>query len=292
MKKKPWLQNIRFYRWFTQGFILMFLLFVILKPVFFSEGVFASAEAYCPLGGLASLLPFLTEGNTLPHTHYSNLILLGILVLITLLLRSGFCSWICPFGTVQDLVRKFGGSLGKLAIIKSLKRKQRSFLKKYPQVGINLDKYFRYIKYLLLIWILFGAVYFSELVFRDVDPYVAFIKVTELESMVGLIILLFFGVLSLFIERPWCKYACPLGAFVGLVGKLSPMRIKRNSSTCIQCNRCTQSCPMNIDVASQSNVTSLDCNHCMTCIDSCPVQGTLTVGAISVKSERGAVYEK
>ncbi len=279
--KKKWYQNIRFYRMLTQGFVFLFIAKLVVEGIVASESeITISPEAYCPFGGLESLYTFFTNGTTLSHLHTSNIIILGLILIITLFFRSGFCGWLCPFGTFQDLVRKLGAFIGSLSLIKPLNKKLKEFIKKRENVFYQLDKYLRYFKYLVLLWAVLGAVYYVDLVFRDYDPFVALITVAELESYVGLAILGLVIVLSLFIERPWCRYACPLGATIGIIGKLSPMRVKRDENLCINCNLCSKSCPMNIDVAKTNHVKSLDCNQCMVCIDHCPVEGALTTGLI------------
>lgn len=280
--KVKWYQKTRFYRYITQGIILFFILKLVFEDVFKAteDTVTISPEAYCPLGGLESLYRFITEGKTLSHLHTSNIIILGLILLITLLFRSGFCGWLCPFGTIQDLIRGIGKRIGRISFIKPINKKYNRFLKNNYRVLSIIDRYARFLKYIVLIWAVLGAFYYAELVLRDYDPFVALIKVTELESYTGLVILGIVLFLSLFTERPWCKYTCPLGAAIGIIGKISPMRVKRNEELCTNCNLCTKSCPMNIDVASKSYVSSMDCNHCFECIDSCPTKGAIDLKLI------------
>jgi len=275
--KQKWYQKGRFYRYLTQGFVLLFILQLVLREVFkpTPETLTISAEAYCPLGGLETLYRYFTDGKYLSHLHASNVIILGLILLITLIFRSGFCGWLCPFGTIQDLVRGLGKWLGNLSWIKPVNVKYYAWLKNHQSGLDKLDHYARFIKYGVLLWAVLGAFYYAELVFRDYDPFVALVKVAELESYTGLVVLIVVLVLSLFMDRPWCKYTCPLGAAIGIVGKISPLRVARNENTCIGCNLCTKSCPMKIDVAKQSYVKSMDCNQCLVCVDSCPVKGAL-----------------
>ncbi len=82
---------------------------------------------------------------------------------------------------------------------------------------------------------------------------------------------------GLFIERSWCKYICPIGAFLGLVSKISITRISRNEEACIKCNICSKVCPMNIDVANRLSVKDIDCQAGLKCVDACPVDNALSV---------------
>lgn len=274
--KVKWYQKAKTYRYLIQGAVFLFMLELILK-VFPSSDVTVTAEAYCPFGGFAGLYEFIRTGGqtTLTHVNTSNIILFGLIVLITLLLRSGFCSWICPFGTLQDIVRWFGKKIGGLSLIKPINKRYHRLLKDNKSVLSLIDKYARYIKYGVLAWAILSAAYYVHLEYREYDPFAAILKIVELEVSTGFYILIGVLILALFIDRPWCKYACPLGATIGLIGKLSPTRVKRNEEICTGCNICSKSCSMNIDVANQDYVKSAECNHCLECIDSCPTKGAL-----------------
>jgi NosR/NirI family nitrous oxide reductase transcriptional regulator len=55
-------------------------------------------------------------------------------------------------------------------------------------------------------------------------------------------ILAVFIVASMFVSRFYCRYACPLGAALGVTSLLSPFRIKRVQQ-CEVCKVCENSCP-------------------------------------------------
>ena len=78
---------------------------------------------------------------------------------------------------------------------------------------------------------------------------------------------------SLFVERIFCRYFCPLGGVFSIISKLRLYRIKKNSSKCLNCNLCAKKCPMSIDVNNEINayksVKSGECIDCFKCIDSC-----------------------
>lgn len=88
----------------------------------------------------------------------------------------------------------------------------------------------RYVKYLVLIWAVAGAAYWGVMVFREYDPWAALWNLTEWSIGFGTLVLGLTLVGLLFIERPWCRYACPLGAETGLVGMLSPVQLRREGA--------------------------------------------------------------
>ena len=54
--------------------------------------------------------------------------------------------------------------------------------------------------------------------------------------------------LSVFVKNFWCRFLCPYGALLGIVGWLSPLKVTRTASSCIDCELCTKACPANIKV--------------------------------------------
>lgn len=95
----------------------------------------------------------------------------------------------------------------------------------------------------------------------------------------GLIILLITMAASLVVSRPWCRYACPSGALLGLSNKVRIFSIQRNEATCINCRQCDNSCPMGIVVSNQEKVTDLHCISCLECTSeqACPVPDTVNL---------------
>jgi polyferredoxin len=235
----------------------------------------ASVEAYCPFGGLETLFKYLTAGGSfVSHTHLSNIVLLVAVLVVALLLRSAFCGWICPLGFFQDLVSSFSKFLQKR--IPALRRAVASLKQRSARLAV-LDRYLRYLKYIVLVWAVGGSAYFGYMVFRDYDPWSALINIAEFSFTPGLVVLIVTLLASFFVERPWCRYACPLGAISGLVGKASPVYLKREASACTNCKICTQSCPMGLEVHTAKTITSADCITCLECVGSCPRNGALEV---------------
>jgi polyferredoxin len=89
----------------------------------------------------------------------------------------------------------------------------------------------------------------------------------------GVIVLL--AVASLFMANFWCRYLCPYGALLGILGFLSPVKIRRIKSTCTDCKACTRVCPAMINVHAATVVRSDECTSCLACVKACPVADTL-----------------
>ncbi len=76
-------------------------------------------------------------------------------------------------------------------------------------------------------------------------------------------------------NRPWCRFGCPLAAYLGLVQRLkSRFRITVNGGQCISCGNCSTYCEMGIDVRSYAqrgeNIVRASCVGCGVCAAVCP----------------------
>ena len=116
-------------------------------------------EAYCPMGGLQALATYLVR-HSLPCSMSMLQIMMGIVLAAAVILFSKlFCAFICPLGTVQDLMSKARKALR----IKGIKIAN----------GSVLDKVLRVVKYGILFWIFYMTMSSSELFCKNLDPYYA-----------------------------------------------------------------------------------------------------------------------
>lgn len=274
--KNSW--NHQIFRRISQLGFAGFILFLVAQHIIIGEDgatIIPSAEAFCPFGGLETLYKYVTEGGSfVSHTHLSNVVLLIAVLVVAFLFRSAFCGWICPLGSLQDLIYSFSKFLQKK--IPGLRKGINSLKKKTTWASV-IDRYLRYVKYLVLIWAVGGSAYFGYMVFRDFDPWSALLNIAEFSFTPGFVILIITIVASFFVERPWCRYACPLGAVSGLAGKFSPTYLKRNENACTNCKICTRSCPMGLEIHSADTIKGADCVSCLECVGVCPQKGALEV---------------
>jgi len=226
----------------------------------------ASLHAICPFGGVATIYEFAASGDFIQKIHSSAFILMILGVIVAILFGAIFCGYICPFGSFQEWIGKIGRKL---------------FPKKYNHfVPKKLDHLLRYLRYGVLAMVLYNTAVTAKLVFQAVDPYYALFNFfTNEVAVTAYIALGVITVLSLFIERPWCKYFCPYGALLGLFNLTSIFKIRRNKNTCIGCKQCDNTCPMNIEVSNTNTVKNHQCISCHQCTSEmvCPVQHTVTI---------------
>jgi polyferredoxin len=224
----------------------------------------ASLHAICPFGGVVSIYEVFTSGKFVQKIHESSFVLMTISIILAIGFGPLICGWVCPFGSLQEWLGKIGRKL---------------FKKKYNNIiPIGIDKYLRYTRYIVLALVIYNTVVTAKLVFQDFDPYYAIFNLwTNEVAITAYIILAITILLSLIIERPWCKYACPYGAFLGLFNLIRIFKIRREATTCTSCKACDRACPMNINVSGSNTVLSHQCISCMECTSeaSCPINDTV-----------------
>lgn len=225
----------------------------------------ASLHSLCPFGGVVSIYQYLDTGTPVRKVHESAFVLMWIGFALAILLGPVFCGWVCPMGTIQE----FFGKLGR-----------RIFKRFNRFIPYKVDRVLRYLRYLVLAWVVYMTASSATLMFADLDPYFALFHLWSGEvAITGVIILGVVLLLSLFVERPFCKYACPYGAVIGVFNLFRIFKFKRNTNTCIDCKACDKACPMNIPVSTSKVVRDHQCISCMKCTSeqSCPVENTMEV---------------
>jgi polyferredoxin len=225
-------------------------------------------EGFLPIGSLVSLKSWLFTGHFDP-VHPAALVLFLTFLVMALLARKSFCSFICPAGALSEGAWTLGERL-----------MGRNF-----RVWRGLDLFLQFAKYALLFFfvklILFGMPVFALREFLAA-PYWAIADVKMLHfftdmSTTSMVVIAVLTVLSFIYKNFWCRYLCPYGALLGLLGMLSPFKVSRNAERCTSCGDCRRACPAQIDVQHKARVHSPECTGCLTCVGSCPEKGALSM---------------
>ncbi|MCP1224516.1 4Fe-4S binding protein [Sebaldella sp. S0638] len=190
----------------------------------------------------------------------SKIFVLGAIFLV----GSYYCGWVCPFGTLQEYIDKL----------------RKRIIKKTYNVPEKVDKILSSIRYIFLI----SAVLF---IVNPLDARGAVFSALKGEQIMffSLIILAAFLVLSLFIERPYCRWFCTAGAKFGILGMGRVLTIKRDNGTCVNCGKCDKACPVNIKISKCENIVSPKCINCLSCITECPKKSALKIGLRSISGK-------
>jgi polyferredoxin len=253
--------NIQIFRWISLAFFIGLITILSILHQLSVPGV-GPIDALCPFGGLETIYKFLAGGDFLAKIFTSNIVLLAGVIILGILLGRYFCGWICMFGGLQEFIGMLGNKI----------------FKKRFTISQKADNILRYLKYLVLLVVLVLTWRVGELIIRPYDPFVAYAHLsTGLASVwsefaVGLVILGMTLLASLFYDRVFCRYLCPMGAFLGILSKTGIYRIKREDNTCTKCSLCDKKCPVNIDISSKPVIKSAECINCLECVTVCPTK--------------------
>ncbi len=220
-----------------------------------------------------------------------------VLVVATLVFGRFFCGWICPLGTLLDgfhrLLRPIFRRTNRLFGIRESTWIARKSSARYalliavllaavfsfPLVGLvdPLALLFRGMTFrgdpmlhhgvdAALDWAdgRWGVAAVEPWVEKHLIPYraTAFRLAGASAAILGAIF-----ALELFARRFWCRYLCPLGAMLGLLGRWSLVK-RLPAGVCESCRRCADLCRMN--ALDDQRFSPEDCTLCMDCVDLCP----------------------
>jgi ferredoxin len=231
------------------------------------------AEPRVP-AAIASILlaidPLTAVGTTFSDWTIAGWTWIGLVVLgLTAVLGRFFCGWICPLGALQHLVSWIAGPERRK--LPKINRYRRWFSIKYIILTV------------LLVWAALGA---NHIGWLDPIPLLHRAFASGVRPLwhggsspggwisFGLLaaILLF----SAMIPRFFCRAVCPLGALLGVVARLAPLRIRRDESgSCTGCTLCLFACQGADEPLDKHRVS--ECHVCLNCLGSC-AEESLTYG--------------
>lgn len=267
------------------GRILIQIICFILVPSLYISALMGIKEIY------TSIINNQLSTNIIPY-------LLEVIatIPITILFGRFFCGWMCAFGSFVDFI-----------YISSNK-----FIPKKPKFKEDVDGILKYVKYFVLVFIIIVIWSMNITVFKSSSPWDAFgmlFTVGKLPDLsyiisylfVGFVILLLIMIASVFIERFFCRYLCPMGATFALSSFLRIGKIRKPTEHCGKCRICTNHCAMGIPLYKYDEVKSIECINCMKCVAVCPRKNTsyaiaskdvkpLVAGCISVAVMTGTYY--
>ena len=167
--------------------------------------------------------------------------------------RGLFCGWMCPFGSLSELIYKVAGAIG-------LKRFQFAL----PMKWHNRLKWVKYAVFFGLLAVSVFSMGLAEML-AEVEPF----KTTFLVGMFNrawpytLFVAVLLG-LSIFMERPFCKYLCPLGASLAMPSTFRWFGLKRKQE-CNSCKACAVGCG-SLAIDEHGRIDHRECMHCLDCM--------------------------
>ena len=180
-------------------------------------------------------------------------IIVGIFIIITTLIwgRGIFCGWLCPFGTIQDIIYKFKTTL-----------KFKTF-----EIPDSIHNKLIYLKYIILISIIIGAIYATGTnILFEFEPFKTVIEDKFNTSTILILWSLVLLLLVFFIERGFCRYLCPTGAALALASQFQVINWLTNIKSCgdESCAACSPKCPTKA-ISKNGSINGKECIQCLSC---------------------------
>ena len=223
---------------------------------------------------------------------------LAAFVLVAVLLGRATCSWVCPYGFVQDILSYFKrrhteisprthgqmiyvkyAVLGVvvlicmimgLSLISGIGVGYRSALGEFGEAPFNFlspaDTLFAILPSMVL-----NLRY--ALVTQSMSSILGGVASLSLLFWVRLVILAVVIGLAVYVPRSWCRYFCPHGALLALLNRFSFLGLKREAVGCTKatCRECVKVCPMKVPILDLpwEKFADSECIYCLKCVDVC-----------------------
>jgi MauM/NapG family ferredoxin protein len=287
-----WLRRV------TQTVFLLLFFYLFLQTVYHpNNGEVGSITLFFDLDPLVMLTVWLGG-----HVVASALLFSLITLITAVLFGRWFCGWICPFGALNNLFTSMRGSKRKERLKEaSYSGRQKtkyyillivlagsffganiagwldpfSFLYRsfatavFPVVNAGVQGIFDWFYNVNPI----GAAAITEPVYRVLRLH--FLTLAQSHYYWGILIGILFGAiiaLNFYRARFWCRYLCPLGGLLGIVGKNPVVRIMVNADKCKDCLECAMDCQGGAEPQSQEGWRTAECLFCWNCYSACPIE--------------------
>jgi len=245
------------------------------------------------------------------HTVQKAFYLSLITILVTLILGRVFCGWVCPLGTLNNIMGSIRRrkterprnwhrtkyyilifllvssllSLQLVGVVDPLSVIIRSFsVSIYPVFNYGVRAFFDSIYSHNVT----GMVKVSEAIYSLLKKTVLSFQQPFYQQglFIGILFLSILG-LNLIEKRFWCRYLCPLGAFLGILSRFSLLK-RSVSEGCTSCGACAVVCQGNASPDKPDQWRDVECYYCYNCDDICP-QNAVSFGFFRKRSAASMV---
>ena len=186
----------------------------------------------------------------------SVLTLIVVPVMVYFFGKRWYCSWVCGCGGLAETA----GDPYRQHSDKSMK-------------AWKFERIIIYSVFVFAIFMTIGALtraeYFLGMKAEDIRFWYGFAVGSIFSGVIGT------GFYPIFGNRLWCRFGCPLAAYMGIVQRFkSRFRITTNGGQCISCGNCSTYCEQGIDVRAYAqkgqNIIRSSCVGCGICSAVCP----------------------
>jgi polyferredoxin len=241
-----------------------------------------AATTYCPLGSLQQLLAGIRLAIANGQFFIGFYVVAGMGVIGAFVGRM-VCGWACPFGLFQELLHKI------------------------PSPKFGIWQPLRYLKYVFLLFLVILLPLLAVDEFGLGDPWFCkyicpagtleagfplLLMQPGLRSGLGLLflnklfLLLLFAGWAVIASRPFCRTACPLGAFYALFYKIKLVKLHLDPERCTNCAACHNVCPMGVRF--NESPDDMECISCLACSKACKFNAiNLEIGGLPLINQPG-----
>ncbi|MDI9634146.1 MAG: 4Fe-4S binding protein [Methanolinea sp.] len=200
------------------------------------------------------MLPYMFQELVLAAGSGAGTVILGAAlgmaayILVVFLFSRHFCGYLCPVGAVQELAYTVPSPKVKVP------------WKGVPQVARGI----------VFVLVVVAGTAASVPVLHALGIRQFF----TLTISAGFLAFLCLVLVSVFVYRPFCRFACPPGVFFSLAALGARWKIRRTGK-CTGCGKCEEACPTG---EAGKDALKGECYMCRRCVEACPVRGALVYG--------------
>lgn len=234
-----------------------YIIRIFFAALIFILSILAFLPDYKPFTAIMELNPGPAVAKWISDFSIITLIVVLLHFAIAFLFGRFYCSTVCPFGILQDII---GGIFNR----KSGKTKN-----------------FYYIRYTIFTIVIAFLILKIPAVLRFLEPYSNFgnilsgflnIKNVSVTVFIPFIILL---ALVLWKNRIFCTTICPVGTALGLCAKFGYKKLYISDEVCVSCGQCEKECPTGAVNSKEKTLDNERCIRCMRCVAKCPANGII-----------------
>jgi NosR/NirI family transcriptional regulator, nitrous oxide reductase regulator len=165
--------------------------------------------------------------------------------------RAAFCGWLCPFGALQELANNAARLLGVRQLA----------------IPMALHERLVVIKYLVFLGLVATSFVSWDLAMTgaEIEPFKAAIILRFMTAWPMVAYAASLLIAGLFIERVYCRFACPLGGGLAILGRVRMFAwLKRHPECGTRCRTCESVCPVGA-IKRSGEINMNECFYCMDC---------------------------
>jgi len=233
-------------------------IFLRFKPTRKLRGIFLIASAVtlgfyvgacpCPISSFSYAVIAASGGEV----HWDNMLWFLALIPITFVFHKVWCGWICHLGALQEFLY--------------IPAAKMNFLR-----GRKAQLVMKYMRYILVLALIVQLAITHSYLYDEVDPFKTAYNLGYNAEYIEWILLGLLLLTSVFIYRPFCKAACPIGLILGWVTKIRGAAVLGDNGNCVGCSLGSQNCNTQAiyRVENYSVLDNKECIACGECMDHC-----------------------